>query len=95
MPVSAVRLRIQGAVLALMLAVGPLLVGQAPPQTGLAPLPAQILTARSVFLSNAGADGNAFDILKRVEDPRPNSFLKYVSAPSFPTAARRVVTNRC
>jgi hypothetical protein len=32
--------------------------GQSPPVTGAAPVPAQILSAKKVFISNAGFDGN-------------------------------------
>jgi hypothetical protein len=47
----------------------PALAEQSPPVTGAAPVPAQILSAKRVFISNAGVDGIAFAAVKRAGDP--------------------------
>ena len=67
MQVSAtIRRRIRGAALGVALASLPLMAADKVPTP--APVPAQILTARKVFISNAGDNGNAFGILQRAGD---------------------------
>ena len=57
-----------GAALSVALASLPLLAAEKDPTPVPAPVPTQVLTARKVFISNAGADGNAFAILQRAGD---------------------------
>jgi len=65
---SAAALRMCGAALSVALASLPLLAADKDPTPVPAPVPTQVLTARKVFISNAGADGNAFAILQRAGD---------------------------
>ena len=57
--------RLCGAALGIALAPVPPLAGQP------APVPAQILTAKKVFISNAGEDGTSLAVLERGEANRP------------------------
>jgi hypothetical protein len=63
---SAIGRRVCGAALSVALVSLPLMA--ADKVSTPAPVPAQILTARKVFISNAGANGNAFGILQRAGD---------------------------
>jgi hypothetical protein len=65
---SATSPRICAAVLSAALASLPLAAADKDPTPVPPPVPAQILTARKVFIANAGFDGNAFAILQRAGD---------------------------
>jgi hypothetical protein len=56
------------AALAIALTSVPLLTGQPSPESGQAPIPEQILTARKVFISNAGLDANSIAVFRRAGD---------------------------
>ena len=60
--------RICAAALSVALGAPPLLAADKDPTPAPPPVPAQILSARKVFITNAGFDGNAFAILQRGGD---------------------------
>jgi hypothetical protein len=62
-------LRIYSIVLAAALIVVPALSGQQPKEAAAAPVPSQIVSARKVFISNAGADIVSQSAFKRAGEP--------------------------
>jgi hypothetical protein len=61
--------RIHSIVLAAALIVVPALIGQQPKEAAAAPVPSQIVSARKVFISNAGADIASQSTFKRAGEP--------------------------
>lgn len=61
--------RIHYVAFAAALIVVPVLSGQQSKEIGIAPVPAQIVAARKVFISNGGADLAAQAAFKRAEEP--------------------------
>jgi len=74
---------IRFAILTAALAVVPVLNAQQPAQPAAAPIPAQIISAHKVFISNAGADAAAQDIFKRAGDPEEAYNCFYSSMQSW------------
>jgi hypothetical protein len=62
-------LRIRALTLSVALASLPLMAADKGPAPVQAPVPAQVLTAKKVFISNAGVNGMGFAILQRAGDP--------------------------
>jgi len=65
---STAGLRICGVAVSMALLSLPLLAADKETPPAPPPVPAQILTAKRVFIANAGFDGNAFAVLQRAGD---------------------------
>ena len=75
---SFMRSRIYSIVLAALIVV-PALSGQQPEEAAAAPVPSQIISARKVFISNAGADIASQSSFKRAGEPN-QAFNHFYSA---------------
>jgi hypothetical protein len=60
---------ISSSIIGATLLAGPLLEAQKPKDVPASPVPAQILSARKVFISNAGVDGLSLDVFERLGEP--------------------------
>lgn len=81
---STARLRIPVVALAVALASLPLMAADKDAPPGLGPVPAQVLAARKVFISNAGSDGIAFGAVKRAGDVNQPYDRLYAALKSWP-----------